>query len=337
MVASVPPPPPPPGRYFVTGAGGFIGSHLLRRLVGSGCEVVAADLTLPSALPAGATFARCDLRDRASVRRAVESSGATRAVHLAAKVGDWGPDEDFEALNVTGVQWALEAMRDAGFEHIIHVSSIAVLGQDAGALVTEGAKVVTQGPAYSATKARGELVARRLQLEGAPITIVRPGDVYGVGCTPWVVRPIELLRRRQMVLVDGGRGHFAHLHVENLIDALMRVFATPAAKGETFVLTDGDQHMTMGEYFGRLADAVGLKPPALALPKGAARALAGAIEAGARLVGATPPFTRAAIDFVTRTGSFDTRKAREVLRWTPRVTLEEGLREIGRHYGRLVT
>lgn len=337
MVASIPPPPPPPGRYLVTGAGGFIGSHLVRRLVEAGCEVVAAGLSLPSALPAGVAFARCDLRDRTSLRRAVESSGATRAVHLAAKVGDWGPAEEFEALNVTGVQWVLEALRDAGFEHIIHVSSIAVFGQDAGAMATEGAKVITEGPDYTVTKARGELVARKFQLEGVPVTVVRPGDVYGIGSVPWVERPIELLRKRQLLLVDGGRGHFAHLHVENLIDGFVRIFATPSSKGEVFVMTDGDHHMTMGEYFGRLADAVGLKPPALSLPKGAAKVLAGAIEAGARLTGTTPPFSRAAIDFVSRTGSFDIRKAREALHWTPRVTLEEGLREIGRHYGRLVT
>lgn len=337
MVASMPPSPAPPGRYLVTGAGGFIGSHLVRRLVGEGCEVVAADLARPPNLPAGAEFARCDLRDRASVRRAVESSRATYAVHLAARVGDQGPAEDFEALNVTGTQWVLEALGDAGFAHTIHVSSIVVVGQDAGPMATEAARVVTDGPPYTATKARGELVAKRLQLQGAPVTVVRPGDVYGVGSTPWVVRPIELLRRRQMVLVEGGRGHFAHLHVENLVDAFLRVFATPAARGETFVVTDGDVHMTMGEYFGRLADAVGLRPPALSLPRAAARALAGVVEAGARLTGTTAPFTRAAVDYVLRSGSFDIRKAREVLLWAPRVTLEEGLREIGRHYGRLVT
>lgn len=337
MVASIPPPPPPSGRYLVTGAGGFIGSHLVRRLVGAGCEVVAADVTPPTHAPAGVTYQHCDLRDRTSIRRAVEASRATRAVHLAAKVGDWGTPEDFEALNVTGAQWALEALTEAGFEQIIHVSSIVVFGQDAGPRATEGATIVTDGPPYTATKARGELVAKKFQRDGAPVTIVRPGDVYGVGSVPWVVRPIELLRKRQMILVDGGRGHFAHLHVENLIDAFVQVFATPAAKGETFVVTDGDNHMTMGEYFGRLADAVGLRPPTLSLPRGVAAALAGAVEAGARLTGTTPPFTRAAIDYLLRSGSFEIRKARETLRWTPRVTFEEGLREIGRHYGRLVT
>ena len=336
MVASMPPPPPPPGRYLVTGAGGFIGAHLVRRLAAADCEVVALDLARPAGLPDGVTFAPCDLRDRTAVRRAVAASGATRAVHLAAKVGDWGPAAEFEALNVTAVGWVLDALAEAGCEHAIHVSSIAVFGQHAGALATEGAPLVTEGPAYSATKARGELVARRLQAQGAPVTVVRPGDVYGVGSVPWVVRPIELLRRRQMVLVEGGRGHFAHLHVDNLVDGFMQVFATPAAKGETFVLTDGDRHMTMGEYFGRLADAVGLSPPRVSLPRPAALALAAALEAGARITGTTPPFTRAAVDFVLRTGSFDTRKACDALRWAPRVTLEEGLREIGRHYGRLV-
>ena len=139
-----------------------------------------------------------------------------------------------------------------------------------------------------------------------------------------------------MVLVEGGRGHFAHVHVDNLIDAFARVFATPAAKGETFVVTDGDHHMTMGEYFGRLAAAVGLDPPRVSLPRSAALALGAVFEASARLTGRAPTFTRVAVDYLLRSGSFDGRKARDALRWTPRVTVEEGLREIGRHYGRLV-
>ncbi len=337
MLASSPPPPLLEGRYFVTGAGGFIGAHLVRRLVAARCEVVAADLTAPADLPSGATFVRCDLRDRASVVRAVQGSRATRAVHLAAKVGDRGAPADFEAVNVTGTEWVLDALVGAGFEHVVHVSTVAVHGPSVGDRTTEGARVVTDGPPYSASKARGELVARKMQVEGAPVTVLRPGDVYGVGSVAWVERPIELMRKRQMVLVDGGRGHFAHLHVDNLLDALSLVFATSAARGETYLLTDGDMTMTFVEYFGRLADAVGLAPPSVSLPRVAAKALAKTLEAGARLTGTEPPFTAAAVDYVRRTGSFDPRKAREALSWSPRVTLESGLREIGRRYGRLVT
>ena len=329
---SVPPPSVPPGRYLVTGASGFIGRCVARRLLDAGCEVVAADVVPPPTIPPGMDFVRLDLRDRATVRAAVRASKATRLVHLAAKVGDFGPDADFEALNVTGVEWLLDAALDAGFAHTVHVSSIVVLWQDAGAHADERAPIVTAGPAYTSTKARGELAARAFQARGLPVTVVRPGDVYGIGSVPWVLRPLELLRRRQMVLIDGGRGHFAHVHVENLVDAFVRVFATEEAKGEVFVVTDGDDHMTMGEYFGRLADAVGLPPPRVSLPRGVATLLAGALEAGARLVGATPPFTPAAVQYVSRHGSFDTRKARERLGWLPRVSMEEGLREIGRHY-----
>lgn len=337
MLASAPPPPLLEGRYFVTGAGGFIGAHLVRRLVNARCEVVAADLTAPADLPPEASFVRCDLRDRASVVRAVRGSGATRAVHLAAKTGDRGAPTDFEAVNVTGTEWALDALLGAGFEHVVHVSTVAVHGLSAGDRATEGARIVTDGPPYAASKARGELIARKRQAEGAPVTVLRPGDVYGVGSVSWVERPIELMRKRQMVLVDGGRGRFAHLHVDNLIDALSLVFALPATRGETYLLTDVDTTTTFSEYFGRLADAVGLAPPSVSLPAVAARALGRALEAGARVTGTTAPFTAAEVDSLRRTGSFDCRKAREALSWSPRVTLEDGLREIGRRYGRLVT
>lgn len=326
------PPTPPAGRYFVTGAGGFIGSHLVRRLVDARCEVIAADLAPPPTLPGGVSFARCDLRDRASLRRAIHGAGITHAVHLAAKVGDWGPRAEFEALNVEGARLVLEALTDAGVSRVVHVSSIAAMGLDAGERADETVAPLADGDAYSATKADGERVAREFQARGAPVTIVRPGDVYGIGSTPWVLRPIQLLRKRMMFLVDGGRGHFAHVHVENLLDGMLLALASPAAVGETFLLTDGDAHVTMGEYFGRLADVVGAPSPRLNLPRGVALALAGLTERAAERFGFVPPFTRPAVGFVLRRGSFSIEKARRVLGWSPRVDLTTGLRAIGEHY-----
>lgn len=324
--------PPPPGRYLVTGAGGFIGSHLVRRLVDARCEVIAADLAPPPTLPGGVTFARCDLRDRASLRRAVHGAGVTHAVHLAARVGDWGPREDFEALNIDGTRAVLEALTDAGVGRVVHVSSIAAMGLDAGARADESVGPVAEGDVYSETKAAGERVAREFQSRGAPVVVVRPGDVYGVGSTPWVLRPIRMLRQRMLFLVDGGRGRFAHVHVDNLVEGMLLALSSPAAAGETFVMTDGDDGVSMGEYFGRLADVVGAPPPRLSLPRGVALAVAGVTERAATRWRFTPPFTRAAVGFMLRRGGFSNEKARRVLGWAPRVDLTAGLRGIGAHY-----
>lgn len=320
---------PPEGAYLLTGASGFIGTHLARRLLDAGREVIFADRVSPAVLPVGARYTRIELSDPASVRRGLEGIRADYAVHLAAKVGDWGPRSEFEAVNVSGARALLDAACAAGARRALHVSSIAAMGLNAGDHATEETPPVGAGDAYSDTKAGGEREALRLIERGAPITIVRPGDVYGVGCVPWVNRPIELLRRGQMVLVEGGRGHFAHVHVENLIDGFLLALGHDAALGRTYIVTD-DHECTVGEYFTRLADACGLDRPRRSVPRPVALAMAAAMELGARLTGRPPAFSRAAIGYVLRRGGFDIARARDELGYSPRVSLDEGLREIGR-------
>lgn len=321
-----------PGRYLVTGASGFIGARLVRRLLDAGCEVTAADLAPPPVIPAGLRYVRVDVRDRDSVQAAVRPGEVDYAVHLAAKVGDWGPLREYEAVNVSGTRHVLEALGRAGVKRAVHLSSIAAMGLDAGDLADESVGPLATGSPYEATKGASEMVARELQRAGAPLVIVRPGDVYGVGSVPWVVRPVALLRARKMVLVDGGRGHFAHVHVDNLLDAVLLALGNERAEGETFIVTDGDTRCTIGEYFARLADAAGAPRPTLSVPAPAARALALVMESVARLTGRPPDFTRVAVDFVLRRGSFRIEKAREALGWSPRVSLDEGLAAIARHY-----
>lgn len=323
---------PMPGRYLVTGASGFVGAHLTRRLVAAGCEVTLLDVTPPPVIPASVRYVHCDLRDRAAVQGAVAKGGVDYAVHLAARVGDWGSFADFEAINVTGTRHVLEALAEAGARRVAHVSSIAAMGLDAGDAADERVGPFASGDAYSATKGAGEMVARELQRGGAPVVIVRPGDVYGVGCVPWVVRPVQLMREGKMILVEGGRGHFAHAHVDNVIDGVLLALANDKAAGETFILTDGDARCTIGEYFTRLADAAGVARPARSAPRAVAKAVALGFEAVARVTKRPPAFTRSAVDFVLRRGSFDITHARTVLGWSPRVTLDEGLAELKAHY-----
>lgn len=324
--------PPPPGRYAVTGAAGFIGRRLLRRLADAGREAVCLDVAPPTTLAPGHRFERCDLRDAAATRRAMEGAAPDFVVHLAARVGDWGSFADFEAINVTGARHAIEAALAAKARRVVHVSSIAAMGLDAGAVADEAVGPFASSDPYSATKGAGEMVAREFQRAGRPVVVVRPGDVYGVGSVPWVVRPVGLLRAGQMVLVDGGRGHFAHVHVDNLLDAILRTLDRDEAVGETFIVTDGDTQCTVGAYFQKLAAAAGAPPPTRSVPRVVAKALGAAFEGAARLTGRAPAFTRVAVDFVLRRGSFSIEKARSTLDWAPRVSLDEGLAEIEEHY-----
>ena len=318
---------PPHGTYFISGASGFIGAHLTRRLVAAGCDVIAADRSPVTATP-GVTPVRCDIRDRASVEQALDGRTIKYAVHLAAKVGDFGARAEFHAANVVGTRNVLEGLSARGVTRIVHFSSIAAMGFDPGASAGEDAPLSTDGDAYSATKAEGELVARDLQRRGAPIVIIRPGDVYGPGSIPWVVRPVAMLRKRQMFFVDGGSGHFGHVYVDNLLDGVLLALANPAAEGRAYILTDDEQDTSFRTYFTRLAIAVGAPAPRISVPKPAALLLGAMVEQVARVLGVTPPFTRTAVHFVTKGGSYSIARAKAELGYSPRIKLDEGLDRI---------
>lgn len=160
------------------------------------------------------------------------------------------------------------------------------------------------------------------------VVVVRPGDVYGPGSVPWVERPIELMRKRQPVLVGGGQGLIAHCHVENLVDGIELALAHDDAPGGIFVIHDGSGTTTYKEYFTRLAEAAGLPAPAVSFPKPVARAVARAAALVHRLGGPPPPFTTSAVDYLTRTSTYSIHEAEDTLGYRPRISLTEGMRDL---------
>lgn len=326
------PPPVPRGTYLVTGAAGFIGSHLTRRLRGADCAVIGLDRSPGGDAFDGVTYVKCDITDRASVKRALEGRSIDYAIHLAAKVGDWGERSEYERVNVTGTRNVLEEVAAAGAKGVVHISSIAAMGFDPGWNAGPEVEPVTEGEPYSATKAQGEMVARELQAKGAPIVVIRPGDVIGPGSEPWVRRPVRMMKARQMLFVDGGRGHLAHVYVDNLIDAMLLALGKEEAKGRVYVVTDAEQDTTFKVYFTRLARLAEAPVPRLDVPKPVAMTLAAGIEKAATLFKFTPPITRTAVQFVTKQCSYSNERAEKELGYAPRVSLEEAFERIAKAY-----
>src|SRR4051794_15231310 len=110
-------------RVAVTGAGGFVGAALCRRLAADGFEVIGLDVNEALAArvrASGAEFRRADTTERASLDEALR--GVKRVAHTAAVVGDWGPRELYERVNVGGTSNVIDAARDAAAERVVHVS-----------------------------------------------------------------------------------------------------------------------------------------------------------------------------------------------------------------------
>ncbi len=202
---------------FVTGATGFIGSHLVPILIKRGHRVTClvrdparADVKLQ-----GATLVQGDITDRASLRAAMR--GAERVFHLAAWYTVGVIDKrKMRAINVEGTRNVLEVALELGAEKIVYTSTAGVFGNTRGKIVDETYRVdvAELSSEYERTKWQAHYaVAVPLQREGAPIVIVHPGIVVGPGDTSPLVRLYDFyLRRTPMMFGARSGGSWAHVN-----------------------------------------------------------------------------------------------------------------------------
>jgi len=311
----------------ITGVGGFIGLRMAERAKERGMRVQGLDTS-----PASAELARRrgvdvvigDVTDPDAVAQA--SRGADVMFHTAAVVGEDGDMALYRRINVEGTRTVAEVARAAGVRQLVHLSSVMVYGFTYPPFVAEEGPFRGEGNPYCETKLESDRLALGLHAPGAfDVTVLRPGDVYGARSHPWVLRPLELMRRRIFVLIDGGRGTMNHVHVDNLLDSVFAALERRAA-GEAFNVTDGAS-TTFAEYFGRLARMIGRKwlPSAPGSIVKSGFSLAGRV--GARL-GFTLPVSSAAVDFVCRPHPYSIDRARRVLGYEPRISLDQGMAEL---------
>jgi nucleoside-diphosphate-sugar epimerase len=303
----------------VTGGGGFIGAAVCRRLAAEGCEVVGLDIdpALTGRIEAtGARFAEADVTDRTAVDRALE--GADLVVHTAAYVREWGEMEDFVRVNVGGTVNVLDAAEAAGAERVVHISSVVVYGYGDSSEQDESAHRRNCGIPYIDTKSASDRIACR---RGA--VVVRPGDVYGPGSVPWLLRPLEMTRAKQAALPGRGDGQMLPAYIDDLVESIV-LAAQKGEPGTAYTVWDGTP-VGFDELFERLAQISG-GAGARHLPRPLLTGIAGATEWVAKRRGKPPRFGRHGITLVDRRGTASNRLAREELGWEPKVSFDEGMR-----------
>ncbi len=321
---------------LVTGATGFIGRRLVRRLVAGGEPVRA--LVLPGeaaeALESdpAVEVVRGDVTDAAAVAGAVR--GCHRVYHLAAVVGDWGDEATFEAVNVGGTRNVLDAAEAAGTERVLLVSSIVVYGwgMHTGVCAEDAPREYGVSP-YSRTKRASEQLALDYHALGrVPVTVVRPGNVFGVGSDVWVDQLLEVVRAGRAMLIDGGDGDAVLAHVDNVVDVIVRAAASDAAAGRVYNANDG-AGVSWREYVSDLAQLAGVKPPRRSVPAAAALALAAAMERTWRVLGRAgrPLLTREAVTLLASRAPVPVDRARQELGHQPLVTYDDAIHEIAEY------
>jgi dihydroflavonol-4-reductase len=321
---------------LITGATGFTGMSLALKLAAIGYPVRALvrDRTRAVTLEeAGVTLVQGDVRDRESVRAAV--AGVDTVYHLAAVFRTAGqPNSDYRMVHVEGTRHLVEASAAAGVRRFVHCSTVGVHGSvDRDAPATEDAPF-RPGDIYQRTKLEGEQMAgETADRVGLPLTVVRPGPIYGPGDRRFL-KMIGGIARRRFVLLGDGTARFQMVYIDDLTEGFRLAGETPSAAGRTYIVT-GNEAPTLNELVNQIAEIAQVRPLPFRLPVWPFF-LAGAVcEAICIPFRIEPPIYRRRVKFFTSNRWFDTSRARRELRFVARVPLAEGIARTLESYRRL--
>lgn len=304
-----------PGVSVVTGSAGFLGSRVCRALAERGDEVRGIDVR-----PSAETTVVGDLTGDGPWQDAL--AGADLLVHTAALVGERGRRERFRAVNVGATARVLATAERAGCKRVVHVSSIVVHGPDFPDQVDESGPVTPTGNPYTDTKIASEHLALLAAARGVPVTVVRPGDVYGPGSEQWTVRPVSMLLRRQLA-VFSGPAVLSPVYVDDVVAGIVAAATTDGAVGEVFHLSGG-VGVPPADFFSHYARMTGRRLPVLPLP------VVRAVATPLGVLGDRSPLTRRTLEYVSHPGTYSIAKAQRLLEWRPVVGLDEGMRRTER-------
>jgi dihydroflavonol-4-reductase len=313
---------------LVTGATGFLGSHVARRLVERGDDVrvlvrSSSDRSRLDGLDLDVAVG--DVTDRASVERALE--GMDLVFHCAAVV-EFGPrDPSFmEAINVGGTENVLGAAADRGIR-AVYVSSLAATGETPQGEPPQDESYWNEGePAavYEDHKRRAHLFARSLIEKGAAIRIAMPGGIYGHGDQSTMFDLIKTYVQWSLPIGYLPEIRQSTVNVDDCADALLRI-ADDGKDGEEYVVVA--EAVSMKDWLDLICVGAGHRPPSIYLPTKVVRALGVPGNKVAGWLGQSDTMVAETVAVATHDCAYTGAKLRRELGWSPR-PLDQGMAEM---------
>lgn len=314
---------------LVTGAAGFLGSHVIDLLLAGGERpraLVRPGERARALVGADVPIYWADIGDRAATAAAL--AGVDRVVHCAARTGPWGPERDYRDTNVRALEALVRTAMAAGVRRFVHISSITVHGNDVGGEADESAPLRADPNPYSRSKVAGErLLGRMIRDEGAPVTIVRPGWIYGPRDAASFARFAGMTEKGQMLIVGSGRNHLPLIYASDAARGVLLASEAPGVVGRAYLLVN-DEPVTQQDFLVAIAAPLGVPAPTRRIPYRAAVMLGLAAETFGRLTRRQqpPPVMRYGIQLLGGENRFSIGRARRELGFSPQVDLAEGVR-----------
>ncbi len=308
-------------RAFITGASGFVGTHLVKKLLKNNwsvrilihkkniqeskdCEVFVGDIGEKNILEDA-------LRD------------VDVLFHLAAALGGSLFDKnEFFRINTAGTQNVLDAAFKAGVKKAVHFSSAGVLGAVRNNKVANEAYPTRPISAYDQSKLEGEKIALNQTKKGNPIFVIRPGWVYGPGDR----RTFKLIRavaQKKFILVTRGQAHQTPVFIDDLLQGVM-LCVEQGRYGEIYNIA-GDEVLTVKQIVENIAVAINSTIPKLTLPLFPTKVAAWKLEKTFKLFKKEAPLTRGKLAFFIHPKPLSIQKATQELDYIPQTSFQTGI------------
>ncbi|MEM7040356.1 MAG: NAD-dependent epimerase/dehydratase family protein [Bacteroidota bacterium] len=315
-------------KIFVTGASGFVGGAITKRLLREGHEVLAMARSQASAEKVralGAKAVECDLDTvQAAHLREVEI-----VVHCAAFVEPWGTRAQFWSVNVDGTQHMIAASKEASVKRFIHMGTEAALfrGQHMENIDEDYPYPKSSPFLYSETKREAEKLVLEANQEGKFETLsLRPRFVWGPGDTTILPNLLEMVDKGRFRWINRGQTMTSSTHIDNLVEGTVKALENGRG-GEAYFLTDGEP-VTFRRLLTGLVESAGRTPGNKNAPGWFVRAAAWGVETVWKTLGIRkkPPITRFAANIMSRTCTIKSEKAKQELGYVPVMSFENGMK-----------
>ena len=315
-------------RAFVSGGTGFLGSHLARALADAGHPVTVFGRNLyaqPRVFHERIARVRGDLRDRDAVVAAV--AGHPLVFHSGALSTPWGTRAAFDAINIEGTRNVVDAAVAAGARRLVHVSSTSVhfSKRDARGVKESDALPSSFVNDYARSKAAAEDVVTAAVARGLDAVIVRARAIIGPGDTTILPRILDAARAGRLRQIGNGATELDLTWIGNLVDALLLCRDLGKA-GEIYTITNGEP-TPIWPLLRDLLKRAGIDHELKPISARVVDVIATVVEVLHRAlpVLGEPRLTRYGAALLAHTQTFDIRKAKTQLGYTPRVALTEAL------------
>ena len=313
----------PEQKILVTGAAGFIGGHVCRRLASQGYSVRGLVRKASESLKSsGIELAVGDLTDSDSLQDAVK--GVDVIYHIAAIFRSNVSRKQMWDTNVMGTRRLLDLAVRSGIQRFVYCSTVGVHGEIRTRTPANEETPYGPGDDYQATKTEAEkVVLEYLRGNRLPITIFRPGGVYGPGDTRFL-KLVKGVHRRRFVMIGSGKVLYQMIYIDDLVDGILLCGSLDRAIGNIYILS-GEQPTTLNELVGTVAEVLQVRGPRFHIPFAPVYAGAYLCELVCRPLKIEPPIFRRRIDFFRKDRAFDISKAKRELGFRPKVDLKTGL------------